>query len=50
MSYPGNPVEECCDPEKKSKLLEPRTGALEEEQSNKHSQIVFIDYSLFLIG
>jgi hypothetical protein len=41
---PVNPLEDYCDPEKNAHLLR----ALEE--FNKHNQIVFIDFSMLLIG
>jgi hypothetical protein len=44
---PVDSLEDCCDPEKMCSFQSPG-GAL--EQSDKHSQIVFIDCSLFLIG
>jgi hypothetical protein len=46
-SNPVNPLEDFWDPEKVHKL-QSLGGAL--EQSNRLSQIVFIDFSLFLIG
>ncbi len=47
QSYPVNLLEDCCDPGKMHRFQGP-AGALEE--SNKYSQIVFIDCSLFLMG
>jgi hypothetical protein len=47
LSYPVNPPEDCCDPGKMHSFQGP-AGALEE--SNKYSQIVFTDCSLFLMG
>ncbi len=44
---PVDSLEDCCDAEKMYSFQSPG-GAL--ERSDKHSQIVFIDCSLFLIG
>jgi hypothetical protein len=42
-----NSLEDCCDREKLHNVQNP-AGAL--KQSNEHSQVVFIDCSLFLIS
>jgi hypothetical protein len=51
-SNPANPLEDSCKPENvhtafRERLWRASRGAL--EQANKHSQMVFIDCSLFLI-
>jgi hypothetical protein len=45
QSYLVDPFEDCCDPEKMHKLEGPGRTL---EESNKYSQIVFIDCSLGL--
>jgi hypothetical protein len=44
---PMNPMEDCSDPEKLYTFQSPGAAL---EHSNKHSQNVFIDCFLFLIG
>ncbi len=44
---PVDSLEDFCDPEKMYSFQSPGGGL---KQSDKHSQIVFIDCSLFLIG
>jgi hypothetical protein len=43
QSYPVDPPEDCCGPEK-------CTASMALEESNEHSQIGFIGFSVFTIG